>query len=334
MFNKYRSIENSYQTKFIQKIKEYGLGESKYIVQEKAHGSNLSYITDDGVDFVTAKRNGILNEDEKFYNYDIILAELKPKFISIWHDLKAKYPQMSQMTIFGEVIGGNYPHPDIKANFQASKVQKGIHYSPDNLFYAFDILIDEDNYLDVTEANQYFAQEELLYAKTLFQGNLDECLAYPNNFSSTIALDLGLPEIQPNICEGVVIKPIQNTYLPNGTRVILKNKNEKWSEKNRRANKSSTKKENVASEKVLKWQEEISAYVTENRLDNVISKIGEVTEKDFGQILKMLNQDITEDFFKDFPHLKDELDKKEIKLLTKYIQIPAVRLVRQRLFNS
>ena len=41
-----------------------------------------------------------------------------------------------------------------------------------------------------------------------------------------------------NIMEGVVLRPKNPAFLSNGARVILKNKNNKWSEKNKSKEKN------------------------------------------------------------------------------------------------
>ena len=43
MFKKYHSIENSYRTEFINRIKGHMFWNETFIVQEKAHGANLSF---------------------------------------------------------------------------------------------------------------------------------------------------------------------------------------------------------------------------------------------------------------------------------------------------
>lgn len=329
MFKKYNSIENAYRVEIIDRIKRHGFAEDAFIVQEKVHGANLSYWTTNGEDFYAAKRTEQIPENEKFYNYDSILEELKPRFQSIWKELKATTPDLKQFTIFGEIIGGDYPHPDIAVNRKASLVQKGIYYSPDNHFFAFDIVLNSEIYLDVDVVNAYFEKYDLLYAKTLFSGTLEECLKYPNDFNSTIPKEFELPELAPNTVEGVVIRPLKSRHLNNGVRVILKNKNEKWAE-NRKFHKSIKHKDEL-SDKVIKLQEAILTYVTENRLNNVLSKIGEVTEKDFGKVLGMYNKDVVEDFLKDYHEIIAELEKKEQKQVTKSFLKTAGELVKNYL---
>lgn len=114
----------------------------------------------------------------------------------------------------------------------ANLVQHGIYYCPSNDFYAFDILLNHEKYLNNLTASQLFEKFEFIYAKTLYTGVLKDCMNYKNEFKTTIPKEYGLPELEGNICEGVVIRPIEPSYLKNGSRIIVKNKNEKWAENN------------------------------------------------------------------------------------------------------
>jgi len=312
MFKKYTSIENTYRDEFLERIKGHGFWEDEFIVQEKVHGSNLSFWTIDGEHFFSAKRTGPIEDDEKFYNYDVVLREIEQNLKNIWSDLKDEVDDLKQITIFGEVFGGDYPHQELEKDKKAIMVQKGIYYSPKNHFYAFDILINSETYLDVDKVNHYFEKYNLIHAKTLFRGTIKECLDYPNDFNTTLPKMFHLPQLSPNIAEGVVIKPVRNRHFNNGVRVILKNKNEKWSE-NKKYHKQ-IKQEDELSDKVIQLQEAILTYVTENRLNNVVSKIGTVTQRDYGKLFGMFNKDVIDDFLKDYHEITDELEKKELKL--------------------
>lgn len=329
MFKKYNSIENTYREEFLDRIKSHGFWEEEFVVQEKVHGANLSFWTTDGDTFFAGKRTDQLPEDEKFFNYEIVLEGIKAQLKNLWNDLISKYQDLNQFTVFGEIIGGDYPHPEVEANKTAILVQKGIYYSPKNHFYAFDILLNGETYLGVDAVNHYFEKHGLLHAKSIFTGNISACLDYPNAFDSTVAQELGLPELKPNVVEGVVIKPLETRCFNNGTRVILKNKNEKWAENKKYHGRIRTMDE--PSEQVQKLKEAIQGYVTENRLNNVISKIGEVTQKDLGKLLGMFSKDVVEDFLKDYHEITDQLEKKELKLVTKSFSQPAMDLVKQYL---
>ena len=60
-FKKYNSIENSYQIEFLNEIKEQGFNDLEYVVQEKVHGANLSFITN-GKDIISAKRTELKSQ--------------------------------------------------------------------------------------------------------------------------------------------------------------------------------------------------------------------------------------------------------------------------------
>ncbi|HYG38957.1 MAG TPA: hypothetical protein VD908_10070 [Cytophagales bacterium] len=70
-FKKYNSIENLYQEDFIRSIIEQGFGELEYVVQEKVHGANLSFITD-GQSILSAKRTELILDNEQFFNSKIV----------------------------------------------------------------------------------------------------------------------------------------------------------------------------------------------------------------------------------------------------------------------
>jgi RNA ligase. len=284
-FKKYNSIENSYQIEFLNEIKEQGFYDLEYVVQEKVHGANLSFITN-GKDIISAKRTELITDDENFYNSKYVQHKYESKVIQLYKLISEKYSDVKQVTIFGELFGGIYPQPNVEKVNTAVFVQKGVYYCPDNDFYAFDILINSDQYLDNDTINNLFESVGFLYAKTIFRGSLNDCLEYPNNFKSKISEWFNLPDLQQNICEGVVIRPVQPSFFRNGSRVLIKNKNERWTENNNFIDKNILKsllnQQETLSDDAQILCEEIFKYITENRLQNVISKIGTITPKDYG----------------------------------------------------
>jgi len=327
-FKKFTSIENSYSQGFIDIIKAEGYADEKFVAQEKAHGGNLSIWTDDGINFRTAKRTAFLEVDEKFYNHQLILENLKPKLMQLWKELNKNSP-LSQMALYGEIIGGTYPHKDVPKTKGAIRVQKGVFYSPSNEFYAFDLLLNNKQYVNLDRLNTLLESNGFLYATTIFTGSLAEVLKYPNTFQSVISSQLGLPEIKDNNCEGVVIRTLNDVRLNNGQRILLKNKNEKWSEKEKATRR--VKPIEVISEPVIELQQEIALYATENRLNNVISKIGNITKQDFGKLMGLLSTDVVDDFSKENIQKLSSLDKKEIKQVTKSINKKVMGLVKTKL---
>ena len=332
-FKKYSSIENSFCREFMEKVVAEMPQDLEYVVQEKVHGTNTCFLCD-GKDVKFAKRTSVLAEDEQFYNYPELVERYKDKVIKLFECVKSRYSETMQISIFGEMFGGLYPHDGVKAKRNVSQIQKGVCYSPEHEFYGFDIyLFAEENsrFLSVDEVNELFENEGFFYAKTLFRGTLAECLKYPNAFQSKIAEWLGLPAIENNICEGVVIRPVVPMYLRNGSRVLIKNKNERFAEKKSKKKRNKIFAEPIPySEKLKALITEGEAYVTENRLTNVVSHIGEVHfPKDFGKVMGLFTKDVLNDFLKEYGGSYSALDKCEQKSLNKELNKFCTALVKQ-----
>lgn len=322
---KYNSIENAYQEKVLDRIRFMGLHKEKFIVQEKVHGANFSFQTD-GNEIKIAKRTDYIMNDEKFYNAQQILEKYRNKVFALFADLNSLYPSIQKVVVFGEIFGGSYQHPDVMKINDAIKVQKGIDYAPYNEFYAFDIMIDDTEFLDIDTANLFFEKHGFFYAKTLFEGDLDDALKFPKEFNSKIPEWLNLPKIDNNECEGVIIKPLKSAFFGNGARIILKNKNEKWSEKVRVERKEI--KNIQISELGKNVMKEILSFVNLNRLNNVMSKVGEFEPKLIGKINGLLVQDALEDYKKEHSEDYNSLEKEEQKKINKEVNNFSLTLIK------
>lgn len=342
-FHEYSSIENSYRTKHVNLIVEQGKGGGEWVVTEKVHGSNFS-IWYDGVEMKGGKRSGFIDDLRSFFNADKVIEANRKGVERIWNILMLNYNQKVHMceeavkpetlTIYGEIFGGSYDHPDVPRVVGATRVQKGVFYHPDNLMYAFDIkvngkFLNYDTFATLCDAGNIFR------TMPLFRGTLQECLAYTNTYKSTIPGRLGLPEIEcENICEGNVISPVEPDFMWSGSRVILKNKNDKFSENAKKSDRSKMpKKEVEISEAATTLFNVMLEGVTENRLRNVISKIGTVTDKDFGLLMREMNCDVIEDFMKDNRNAFLALDKNEQNFITKKIGSDVALLIRSNFLD-
>ena len=328
-FKKYNSIENSYRTKIVNEIYNMGWEKLEWVVSEKIHGANFAfYLNPDGVR--CAKRSGMLGVGEKFFEWESVVDAYDEQLHSLYRMANIFVKEAAdvegdvEVILYGELFGGSYPHPEVEKDPIAMKVQKGIYYAPWNDFYAFDMKIN-GRFLSYDIFAEFMEMVGFHYAKALYRGTLKECLAYPNDFPTKLPEKLGLPAIDNNIAEGVVIKPVHTLYFDNGNRVILKNKNEKYKEVKEKKEKHVPDLSLSEEEKVL--FEEARKYVTENRLRNVISKIGEITDKKFGILLGSFNKDILEDWRKDFEGEIAKLDKKRLKVIQKNIQKEAKELM-------
>ncbi len=333
IFKTYNAIENAYQTRVIDQIRLQGFGDEVFIVQEKVHGANFSFFTD-GKEIKIGKRTAFIEKDEKFFNAHQILERYRKNVITVFQKLKTMYPDVETVVIYGELFGGGYRHEEVEPIKDAVKVQKGIEYAPHNEFYAFDIKLNGVTYLDTEIINSIFEETGFFYAKTLFQGTLEEALNFPNVFNSNIPAWLGLPGMN-NMCEGTIIKTLKTKYFGNGARVILKNKNEKWIEKSKmvKKQKKTVHKQVHFSETAQNIWEEIQRYVTVNRLNNVVSKIGEFEPKMIGKVIGFFAQDILEDFEKDFPEAFTAIEKEEQKRINKKLNSLVIDFIKEELIT-
>ncbi|MBQ8810224.1 MAG: hypothetical protein IJZ69_07810, partial [Bacteroidales bacterium] len=86
-FKKYSSIENLFYKDYLDQVREQVPAGMQWVVQEKVHGTNTSFLCD-GNDVKFAKRTSILEDDEKFYDYQELVDEYKEKVISLFNHLK------------------------------------------------------------------------------------------------------------------------------------------------------------------------------------------------------------------------------------------------------
>lgn len=334
VFKKYSSIENSFDGEYLDKVRWQMPSDMKYAVQEKVHGANSSFLCD-GENIQFAKRTSPLEADEQFYGHADVLDRYRGNITALSKDVMGQYPGTTQVNIFGELFGGCYPHPDVPAIRNMAAVQKGVYYCPGHEFYGFDIYVINGNegfFLSVEEADSLFEKHGFFYARTLFTGTLDECLAYPNAFITHIPEWLGLPPIEDNICEGIVIRPVIPMYFLNGTRVMIKSKNERFAEKTTR--KSGGQAFNLDpsySDEIKELLAAMATYITEPRLDNVISHIGEVQlPRDSGKLTGLYAKDVFEDYMKENAVAYNELERKEQKAINKELARMAAAMIRKR----
>ena len=377
MFNhkKYCEIQNSYNDKYLWKVRSIGYN-GKWYVSEKIHGANTAmYIHGDEIFY--ASRENILTEENKHYNYKEVFERINPDIQRLKDNVKNilgdAYSKYHTIVVYGEIFGGSYDHPDVGKNAKASRVQKGVSYSPNNEFLAFDVAVLRDLTTDeigkynnkITEYQDRRASAEspsdiasidiaikgfksLIgqyvikyldyedFVKSLDGTNfrtvpligifdtLDEALAVNEVFESKVYSMFGLPKIENNFAEGVVIKPVTEQYAGQG-RVIIKKKNPKFLENNNRQSKAEKSASEVDisnySDSTKFLLDKVPEYSNTNRLDAVLSKLsGPFNHKSFGMILGEFNKDLIKDLEKDFPdEVKASMDAEEYKVITKSV---------------
>jgi len=296
------------------------------VTTEKIHGANFSLNTD-GATVRPAKRTGFLANTDKFYNFQVVVSDLTPIILKGFEATKKVVPDLQEVVFFGELFGGAYPHEKVPKDPRFPiHVQKGVYYSPAVHFYLFDIFIPGKSYLNFDTFQQVAQESGFFYSKPLQRGKYADLIKFDvDTFVSTIPKQLGLPEMpKPNISEGIVIKLVHNRYTTKGTRVLVKHKSESFKEVTGVYNTKdpADKKAKVYSEpplppEIAEFRENMKRYVNENRLRNVLSKLGPVENKESAKskLVGLMAKDVLEEFGADFPKWK-QLKKEEQKRVT------------------
>ncbi|MBO9691247.1 RNA ligase family protein [Chryseobacterium sp.] len=321
-FSGYEKMPNS--------LKKIGLNESdlskmdklKWVVTEKIHGANFSFSYENNT-LKYAKRREYLNWKDDFFGFQLVVSKLENSMLALFEYLGAAVLG-TRYIVYGELFGGEYPHPEIPAVENVQAIQTGVYYAPDIRFYAFDLAIVDENglkyYLDYETAASYFKQFGIPYVKPLFIGKFNEALNFNTRIDSPVPKELGLPELEQNLIEGVVIKPfdLKDKELLSDRPVIkLKNPEFDEEEKFHKAEKWSFVPDIYSKAESLSFMiEELRTYVTKNRLESVISKVGALDKNNpvrLSEIKKEFLQDILTDFNENNSNLLEDLvsDDKE-----------------------
>ncbi|UEQ77240.1 2'-5' RNA ligase [Chryseobacterium arthrosphaerae] len=294
-------------------LKKIGLNERdmlkmeklKWVVTEKIHGANFSFSYEDN-QLKYAKRREYLNWTDDFFGFQIVVGRLESKMVRLFEELRMMNPG-ARYIVYGELFGGKYPHPDVEAVEHLQAIQTGVYYTPDIHFYAFDIaIVDEHgvkNYLDYESAVSYFVQFEIPHAEPLLIGKFNEALNFNTRINSPVPMQMGLPELEQNLIEGVVIKPydLKDKALLSD-RPVIKLKNPEFDEEDKfhKAEKwsfipdISSKTENLSF-----ITDELRTYVTKNRLESVLSKVGALDLNNLARIAD-IKEEFLQDVFTDF----------------------------------
>jgi len=252
--------------------------EEKWVVMEKIHGANFSVRYDKLTDEVSFyKRNGKLNNDEWFYNYQIIKEQLAKCMFKL-NDFLQKSYDYKTIIVFGELFGGMYP--GTKSNTRA--VQEGVFYSNKLHFFAYDIYID-NIYLSYDVFIKVIKESNFEYVvPLLICDSYEEATYYDIKIDSKIPEQLKMPKLLQgsNIMEGVIIKPFSNIVLSNGNRCLIKRKNYDFLEYSLELNDKITND----------YTSIFPMLLNKNRLQSAESKIGALSNTTFDDILEeMLN---------------------------------------------
>ena len=287
---KYPSIENDCDEKYIDRaVSEIpDLQEETYELQEKIHGSNFRILIEN--DYVAYYGRRFL-ADEQYFNARQAIkrnTELLKSFLQEFGYLL----NASQVIFCGELYG--------------SHIQKKIKYTNEHGFKVFDVIADGEHLPPVHPFVQKLKAEGYFVPVVTSGLSLKEAFEY----NITVPTKVGdLNVNKGNIIEGVVIKPENKIYKQNNGKIFyLKRKNPKFSEKN----KSNVNMKNLS--KLDKIKNEFACYLTENRVDAVMSK---QSYNNAGEVLRDIIEDAKHEFLKNTDYDLHSFSKRELKKIFK-----------------
>lgn len=177
-----------------------------WVATEKLHGANFVVgVEGDRVRF--GKRKAWLAADEPFFGWQLVASDLADRARHL-----AREANEPTLVLYGELLGGGYPHPAVAPTPGLSPVQTGIWYSPDLRWVMFDALVlagDESDaeWLSFRDLERLAARVGLLVAPVIARGRRDELERLPASGVPALPPLLGLPHIAENVREGYVLKP-------------------------------------------------------------------------------------------------------------------------------
>lgn len=301
-FKKFSSLENTYRQNLIDKVQYEGKDVGLWMVTEKLHGANFSFWCD-GKEVKTASRTQFVNGT--FYNCQAVINRYEQGVLETWSSV---CKEGDVLTIYGELFGGN--------------VQKEVQYGEKD-FKGFDVAVNGE-IQEKVKAFGIIRFAGILTVPVIHIGSFKECMEINNTFKSLLTPEGYEGE---NISEGLVIEPVVPQWFNNGSRVYFKNKTAGFSEKN------STPKEKkvfALSEVESELMNEILEYNTTQRVSNVLSKFGTVTNKDFGKILGLTMQDLLEEFTKEAEKNPKQIAENNWKDFSKLLQAEVSKSVREQ----
>ena len=242
-----------------------------WVVTEKIHGAHFVILTN-GLQVRFAKRGAILNEDDVFFGYQSIAGDLTRCALAAANILATKGYTTDCIAIHGELFGGSYPHVSVDALPGVRHVQSGIWYCPHISYIAFDIATFSQGtraWLPFGTMRDVLTAAGLKSAEPLFIGSRTGAIAHSPRFVTRIPALLGLPPLEGNLAEGIVIKPASGLEVEGYGRPLIKIKNKEFSEVDDDFQKADASGDQISALAPL------LAHLTFNRFAATRSKMGD-----------------------------------------------------------
>ena len=266
----------------------------EWVATEKVHGAHFALVCD-AAGVRPAKRRELLGEDEldEFFGVSRIWPTVAVAAARCAALLRggAGLAEDAVVTLYGELAGGRYPHPDVAEVDGAQPVQTGVWYAPGLFWLLFDAQVTvgesgepgEPGELEPGERRWWIAEREiraaaseagLLSVPVLARGALKQLRDLPAAFPSRVPALFGLPEVEGNLAEGYVLKPAVE-WEEGPERPMLKVKQKAFAEDERFAGARPYIAPPEGAAGVPAWLVvQASALLTPTRAAAAVSKLG------------------------------------------------------------
>jgi len=176
-----------------------------WVATEKLHGAQLVVATD-GKHVRIGKRKAWLEVADPFFGWQLLHAELDYLARAVHEALD----RPDVVRLYGELVGGGYPHLTIAPVPGVSPVQTGIWYAPGLHYAVFDVLVEADGvawFLADSELRAKLKPLGALVVPLVARGSRVAVGDVPVRFETRLPRLLELPPIAGNLAEGLVLRP-------------------------------------------------------------------------------------------------------------------------------
>ena len=276
-FKSFTKLTNTNKSKSINEIRALGYDKEFWVVTEKLDGANFSFWYN-GTDFKVASRSRFV--DAAFFNCQQVIDRYQGSIVDFYQQclVDGKLFLGDVLTITGELIGNNI-NSRVKYRYPEGMTKD---------FYAFDSSINGEpqGYMFTYDNIDCVKCVPLIDVCTF-----DEALEHNNTFKSHLS-----PDIEVNFSEGLSLSPVKVLFFNSGSRVWLKNKSPEFREKSAKQHKPVV----ILSDEDNQRLQDVLEFINSARVLSAISKFGEVSSSDFGTLMKIVLEDIFEDYREEY----------------------------------
>ncbi|MDX3588530.1 RNA ligase family protein [Streptomyces europaeiscabiei] len=289
-------------------------GVREWVAVEKVHGAHFAVVCD-GTGVRPAKRRELLGDDalDGFFGVSRIWPVLSVAAARFASALHGSWGDAAMVTVYGELAGGSYPHPDVPAIAGAEPVQTGVWYAPGLQWLPFDASVE------TTEGRRWISDRALRDAAAaaglvcppaLGNGALNKLQDLPCAFPTRVPALFELPELADNLAEGYVLKPAdewsETKAACTGIRPVVKVKQKSFAEDERFDGARPYLPPPQGAAGVPAWLlAQASALLTPARAAAVVSKLGPRTPVD--AVAEEITRDVSEELAEALGGLEDTL---------------------------